>query len=463
MEFSIETLKPLAEQFAQLCTQVLQAEPEQTIRQLETDMRKNLHLLGRLALGQVLSQVEQVPEKRLACSCGGELQYQRRRTAKVESVFGWVSYERAYYAGCGCQVGHAPLDRRLGLQPGQVTAGLAALLALSGVELAFGSAADFLEEMLLVRVSENTIRKETECFGRLQTEWEQEQVTASQDPAHLQARLRERHSPPTRLYGSLDGAHVRIEPHTQEEKEAEEGAPAEKWREMKVGGWYQVEPVPQNQHTRRHREKSELGTQALRTTAMQYFCQIGSADPFGELLWATGCRQHADLAPEVVFVCDGARWIWRLVEQYYPQATQIVDWFHAEEHLEQVARDALPQAQRTAWLQKVRTFLWESDLQQVIHSCLILAPQSQVAEAAVTYFRNNAQRMDYARFREAGYMIGSGPIESGCKQIVSQRLKCSGAQWHETGANQTGKARAVWLSGDWQRLCALRDQLPLAG
>jgi len=80
----------------------------------------------------------------------------------------------------------------------------------------------------------------------------------------------------------------------------------------------------------------------------------------------------------------------------------------------------------------------------------------------VTYFRNNAHRMQYDRFRKMGYMIGSGTVESACKQIVTQRLKRSGAQWNVQGAVLTAKARAAWLSGDWHQLSSLRDRLPLA-
>jgi hypothetical protein len=70
--------------------------------------------------------------------------------------------------------------------------------------------------------------------------------------------------------------------------------------------------------------------------------------------------------------------------------------------------------------------------------------------------------MRYDQFRKNGYLIGSGTIESGCKQIVTQRLKRSGAQWSLDGAIQTAKARAAWLSGEWATLCAKRALLPLA-
>ena len=70
---------------------------------------------------------------------------------------------------------------------------------------------------------------------------------------------------------------------------------------------------------------------------MSYYCEIETAEMLGDIFWASGCQSQADLAAEEGFVCDGTGWIWGLIELYYPQATQIVDWFHAEERLEKVA------------------------------------------------------------------------------------------------------------------------------
>ncbi|MBN1449554.1 MAG: hypothetical protein JW963_00940 [Anaerolineales bacterium] len=160
---------------------------------------------------------------------------------------------------------------------------------------------------------------------------------------------------------------------------------------------------------------------------------------------------------------DGATWIWNLVTQYYPNAKQIVDWYHAEEHLEIVAAAAFSDlAQRATWLEETTRALWDGQVEDVVVACQTLAQTCSQAAQAVTYFTNNMERMRYDRFRAAGYMIGSGTIESGCKQIVSQRLKLSGAQWLVSGAVRTAKARAAWLSQQWHILCAHRSALPLA-
>jgi hypothetical protein len=258
----------------------------------------------------------------------------------------------------------------------------------------------------------------------------------------------------------MDAAKVRIEPRP---KKGEAKAEHEDWRDMKNLCWFETEIVPPAQLSKRQKKKTEREQIALRAKNKQYYCDILEADEFGKLLWATGCTVKADLCPDLVFLGDGAVWIWNLVGHYYPRAKQIVDWYHAEEHLEKVAASAFPDlAKRSEWLEKVIQLLWDGKVEEVIEACQALAKDGLVAQQAVTYFTNNCERMRYDQFRAAGYMIGSGTIESACKQIVSHRLKLPGAQWNLTGAVQTAKARAVWLSRQWHSLCNIRASTSLA-
>ena len=455
MEFTTEELAPIAEQMARLCVKKLGQGENRQIMVLEDGLRQGMKEMGRMVLGRALSQVDKELDRELPCQCGGRLHYQRRRAAKIESVFGWTSYERSYYAECKCGKGKAPLDEEFGLEPGKITPGLGKLLALAGSGMAFGESTGWLKEFLLLEISENSIRKETQSFGQFRENYEEKLKEQCQDEAYLQERLRKETEPPEQLYGSLDGAHVRIEDPDEDEE----------WREVKTGCWYQVEPVPVSQQTQRHRQKAEISHQALRAKDQQYYCDIQEVDDFEPLFWATGCRAKADLAKELVFLGDGAKWIWRLVGKYYPHAVQIVDWHHAEERLEKVAKDVFPEGEkRNTWLEDIRTALWWGNTSFVIRACEALAPCSEEASEALTYFCNNQHRMQYDRFREQGYMIGSGTIESACKQIVSHRLRCSGAQWTVEGARLTAKARAAWLShnDDWETLCSMRAGLPLA-
>ncbi len=465
MNYSTETINRIAQELAGMVKTAMDkqsraGESSPKIAQIETDMRETLRQIGIQALGLLLSSLQSTPEREIACGCGGSLHYQRMREATLISVFGKVRYQRAYYAECECGHGKAPLDETYGLEPGAVTAGLAALLALAGIEFSYDQSPTWLEHYLLFSVAENTVRSETEQMGALQAAEETTLIEQSQSESYQQARQREPGPIVPRLYGSIDAAKVRIEPRPKkgEAKEAHED-----WRDMKVLCWYEVEEVPLAQRTARHWEKVLREQPALRAKNMRYFCDITEAETFGKLLWATGCRLNADLSPELVFLGDGAVWIWNLVRLYYPKAVQIVDWFHAEEHLKEVAVAAFATPeQRATWLEPVTQALWEGQVEEVIRICQTLAPTCLKAQQAVTYFSNNSERMRYDRFRAAGYMIGSGIIESACKQVVTHRLDLPGAQWEVDGAVHTAKARAVWLSGQWSSLCQRRAALPLA-
>lgn len=464
MKYSTERIQKIAQEFTEMIKEAVieQRETEAgqpTIAGIEQGMREVLREIGQSSLGMVLSGLQKTPEREIACQCGGKLRYQRKREATVISVFGRVKYKRAYYAECQCKEGKAPLDEEYGLVPGAVTAGLAALLAQAGVAFSYDESPRWLASYLLFDVAENTVRSETEQMGALEAKAETEWIGQSQKESYLQERERQPGMIPKQLYGSMDAAKVRTEPRPKkgEAKEAHED-----WRDMKTLCWYEVESVPAAQQTTRQRKKVLREQPALRAKNMRYFADISEAEEFGKLLWATGCRLNADLCPELIFLGDGALWIWNLVGKYYPQAVQILDWFHAEEHLEAIAAAAFSDPiEQAAWLEPVTQALWDGQVENVILACQALAASCLKASQAANYFTNNMERMRYDRFRAAGYMIGSGTIESACKQIVTHRLALPGAQWEVDGAVYTAKARAAWLSGTWSSLCHARSALPL--
>ena len=465
MNYNTEDIQRIAEEVVKVVQKGIrqkqtEGQAPETMAEFEIAFREILRQIGAEAVGIFLSGLQPTPASEIACECGGQLHYQRMRPAVTTTVFGKVAYCRAYYAGCSCGKGLAPLDKTYGVEAGGISSGLAQLMALAGIAFSFEESEKWLKEFLLFEVSENSIRSETQKMGRLQQESEETAIQSSQNEKTLQERLRTEQQIPKRLYGSLDAAKVRIEPRTRQGVAVPEH---ENWRDMKVGCWYQAEAVAVSRQSSRQRQKAQREGTVFRTTHHQYYCDIAHVDEFGKLVWATGCQVSADLAAELVFVCDGAAWIWDLVEQYYPNAVQIVDWYHAEDRLKRLADAVFPSAtQRQAWLAPVVESLWQGQVEEVILACQPLANQHDEARQAVTYFSNNGQRMRYDLFRTQGYLIGSGTIESGCKQIVTHRLKRSGAQWIVQGAVRTAKARAAWLSGNWHTLCQKRAKLPLA-
>ena len=452
MKFSTKVIEKMAELLSE---EVLGYSEELAesggVMAIEEEMRRVLQQVGAQGLGRVLSEQDQrkARPRELRCPCGQQADYQRAREAVVVSVFGRVHYWRKYYLCAHCHQGQAPLDRELHLAAGEVTAGLGSLLALAGVEASFEEGRRKIQRYLGIEVSDNTIRKETQLFGQLQAEEEQEWKAKSQDPSYLQARVRQAVQRQERIYGSLDGVMTPLKGE---------------WRELKVICWYEAERVTRSKARRHHGQR--IGQQAeLQTKHITYAADQQDAEGFGQLVWATGCQREVEGYAEIVFIADGAAWIWRLVEQYYPNAIQIVDWYHACEYLAPIAQAAFPEApeERKTWLEQTREDLWQGRIQAVLAACrAVEARAPEPVRKAVSYYTNNEKRMNYAHLREQGYLIGSGTVESACKQIASLRLCCAGARWSKEGLVQTAKARAAWLSDAWDALSARRAKLPLA-
>jgi hypothetical protein len=434
MKFSTETLGKITDLLVTDLAEQLK-EGSISFNALEQGLREALQSIGQASIGQMLTLCDQQSHGVVCgCSCGQRAKRISRREAQILSIFGWVRYRRSYYACRHCGRRWYALDEREHLRAGRASAGMSRLLGMAGVTVSFEEAQRHIREYLLVVVSINTIRSETQRIGRLQFQRENVWRQQSQDLEYLQDR--ERHPVVTeRLYGSIDGAFVPLE---------------EGWKEEKTICWYQA--------------GQRYGSSELRATHLQYYTSLEEAAPFGELVWASGLQHHVDHAKELIFVCDAAAWIWKLVQHYFPNAIQIVDWYHACQRLYAVAETlaGYPEPERTTWLEQVKAFLWEGELSSLIQTLQSLRPDHpncEVLEEAITYYQNNQARMDYAYFRAQGYFIGSGTVESACKQIVALRLKRAGARWVKAGASTVAKARAAWLSHQWADL----DLLPLAG
>lgn len=418
-----------------------------SLSEMEQDLRAKLQKMGQFLLKSwIMLQARDYPEEHRKCPhCSGEAIYKYKREATLLTIVGQVTYKRAYYVCPACRTGHYPLDIELGLRSGEISAELESLGGMVGAQLAFEQGSALFEALTLVPLSNHSIAKATQAIGGEVQAQEAEWQAQSQDIDWLQTQKREAEQP-QRLYGAIDAAKIHIR-----------GEQEPMWRDMKVGAWFTTSMEPP---TSPHEDWE------IRATDISYYCDIQPAEAFGHLIWATGCQRQAQLAQELVFLGDGADWIWNQVQTHYPKATQIVDWFHATQYIPPIANAAFSdEVQRQDWIRMVRTHLWEGQLDAVIAACEHFCdhPQAgQDAQTAITYFQNNRQRMDYAVYRTKGYQIGSGTIESGCKRIVAQRMKVPGAIWSLDGAIKTAKARAALLSGQWADMAARRIHLPLA-
>src|SRR5512145_293426 len=361
MECSTRRMEQVAKLLAEEVGERLVGQPD--VNKLEGMMRELVKEAASVGLQQAIEQGEETCGSReVLCSCGQKAQFVSKRSAVVWTVFGKVDYQRRYYLCPNCHQGQSPVDQKYGIVPGQTTPTLASLLGVLGVEVSFEEASRLAERFLLFRVSDNTVRKQTEGYGNAQTQVEKEWIENAENEKALQVRERSLEHQPDRIYASLDGAHVPLQ---------------QEWRELKTLCWYKVEKIrpsiPRKHHGSPMSEQSDL-----QTKDMKYHCDVTEAEQFGRLLWATGLQNQADTYDEVVFVSAGAVWIWRLVEKYFPQAIQIVDWYHARHYLTPIAETAFgadtQQAQH--WLTQTRTDLWEGRIQEVIQACRTLLPRA---------------------------------------------------------------------------------------
>jgi Uncharacterised protein family (UPF0236) len=386
-----------------------------SLSEMEVELKKALQEVGSNILGAWLeAQEPKYPADEQVCECGQTARYERCREGKSLTLFGWVSYRRNYYLCAHCHHGHYPLDQRLGIKPGEMSAEVVKVAALVGVEDAYGSSRELLLQTTQLDLSPNSIRSACHQVGEQVEDWEARALQDSQDGPSLLRQRREA-TPPERLYASMDGYLVRFK---------------DGFHEMKAGAFWIV-------NAKGHAQ------------AIEYYTDTAPAEAFSNLVWARAVARCAHLARELVFIADGAHWIWRIVQRHFPQAIQIVDWYHASAYLNKVAYAAFgehtPQAH--AWLEQSKTDLYAGRLGSVIRACralLDLAPKA-VAEAR-SYFAANRTRLRYAKFRSLGLQIGSGSMESGCKQIALERLKIAGAQWSPDGARKLAKTRAAFLS-----------------
>lgn len=289
MQCSIRRL----EQVAKLLAEEIQEQlaEEQGINEMEQMMRELVKEAAGLGIQQVLEQGEErYARQAVECGCGENARFVSKREAVLWTVFGKVSYKRRYYLCAECHQGQSPLDQKYGIEPGQVTQTLSSLLGVLGAEVAFEAASQLAERFLLFRVSDNTLRKQTEGYAKAQAQAEKEWIEKAEDEKSLQVRERSLEHRFGRIYASIDGAHVPLQ---------------HEWRELKTLCWYQVEKLGRS--APRRDPGQPVGEQShLQAKNMKYYCDLTEVQQFGRLLWATGIQNNVDTYAEVVFVSDGA-------------------------------------------------------------------------------------------------------------------------------------------------------------
>jgi hypothetical protein len=248
---------------------------------------------------------------------------------------------------------------------------------------------------------------------------------------------------PSTLYIAADGTGVpvlRRETHGRRGKAADGIA---RTREAKLGAVFTQTTVDESGHPVRDADSTS------------YPGKIEEMESFGGRLYAEAVRRGLNQAQTVAMLGDGAPWVWNLADLHFPGAVKIVDFYHAADHLNGIARLLYPEdeAGRKVWFGRMRKRLKRGRVLEIIGELggLRLGRKKQEAlSKAVVYFEKNRQRMRYDRLRQQGLFIGSGVVEAGCKSLIGKRLKQSGMHWTVRGSNAIIALRCCLESGGFE-------------
>jgi hypothetical protein len=351
----------------------------------------------------------------------------RRRPKVIETLFGPVELFRNYYYGTGQGEGRVPLDEVLGLIEGYSPA-LARLMCRAGGQSPFEAASTDLRAYGGIKVEGRAIQRMVN-------------LVAPAVRKTLEAETSELGAPKVNvLCVSGDGTGI---PMMKKELEGVTGKQPDgsaKTREVKLGCVFTQSGVDEEGRPMRDPDSSS------------YIATMTNAVEFGGLLRKEAFRRGMAGALKVVFLGDGATWVWEVARVNFPGAVHILDFFHAADHLGELC-DALyfkgsqkSKSQAETW----RICLKEDGVDAVIAAAQAALPRSgprrKEAKKQIAYFQKNRDRMLYATFRAAGYFIGSGVVEAGCRTVVGQRLKQSGMFWSSGGAQNVLALRSAILS-----------------
>lgn len=307
----------------------------------------------------------------------------------------------------------------------------------------FQQAASVLERVGQMPLSDTTAWRQAQDWGE-RARLLEAQATAEANALPARDQIAPGEPVTSTVKGAaLDGAMIHIR--------------GEGWKELKVGNIFEV--VLQASRDKQTGDVMNLA----HAVCSSYVAHLGGPETFGQMLWAEARRRNWTQAGETVVLGDGALWIWSQVAQHFYTSRQVVDWYHASSHLRLAAAllhgEATPQAQQ--WFKEHETLLYEGHADRLASTLRDAAQSKRKVAAALRreagYFADNCRRMQYLEVREDDLPIGSGPVESACKQYRA-RLAGPGMRWGRTGAERMLPIRTAIMGHDfdawWRRLAA---------
>lgn len=401
---------------------------------LESGLREALLKDGCRILEGLLNQPHALGRHTPSGTCHGN------RSKRIQSLLGSFELTRGYYqTGAGR---HFPMDEVLGLTD-SYTPGLAKMMChAAGMDGSYEEAEETLMYYAGVSVPFSQIRRMVQRVGPDLAQWSNSREEARNEAAST-------------LYASYDGTGVPMRKSETRGRKGKQPDGSSATREVKLGSVFTSETLDAE------------GNPVRDPDSTTYVASFGNADAFGAMIRQEARLRGLGLAKRVAVLGDGAHWIWRLARINFPGAMQILDFYHACEHLSKLADALFPNndginarfvRKWTTWLETDKVLrITEDAKKRLPHH----GPRRDAAICEIGYFQSNAQRMMYASFKRQGYFIGSGVVEAGCKTVIGKRTKQSGMFWRVKGAQNILDIRCAVMSDTYNLYWQSRRQAQL--
>jgi hypothetical protein len=389
-------------------------------------VRSAMHHAGAAALTELLQfPTPTSDQRRLPCPCGHQARYRELRSKAVLTAVGKVEVSRPYYLCSHCHTGQFPADVELDIEDREFSPGVRRMQAVVGQEAPFDHGRQQMKLLADLEVTTKGVERMAEAIGEDIAAREQHEI---QKAVQLDLPIVVGEPVPI-LYVQMDGTGVPVvKKETVGRQGKIEGQPAHT-RQAKLGCVFT------------QTKWDEEGYAIRKPDSTTYVGAIETAEEFGKRLYLEAWKRGWSRAKKKVVIGDGAEWIWNIAHQHFPGAIQIVDLYHARQHLWELARKLYPQDEvnQKRWMLVHQDLLDHGKIKKLTVALRSIATNNpELAEKIRTeadYFHRNALRMRYPKFRRLHLFVGSGVIEAGCKTVIGSRLKQSGMFWTVRGAN----------------------------
>lgn len=414
---------------------------------LELIVRQRVLQLAGAAVEQRLNaDTSDERGSRIRCRCGQEARYAGRRTKNFLCVLGPLRLERAYYHCPSCGQGFCPRDRQLGLENSSLSPALTRMAGTVGAMVSFQEGSALLRELAGVPVDAKQVERTAEALGKEIAEDEREDCEPC-DTLPL----------PQTLYLGMDGTGIPLRAEELVGRSGKQADGSAKTGEVKLCTIWSAESLDE-QGTPIRDEGSVTYSAALESA-----CTSDTAaerSPFAQRVGREALRRRFGQAPRPVVLGDGAPWIWNIAEEQFPEALQIVDRFHAKQHLSDLGKALYgPTAPRAAqWAERRKEELDTGKFLALLNGIRRQVSHSEEARRCLHYFQTNRHRMRYPEFHAQGLCTSTGVVEAGCKVAIGTRLKRAGMHWTVQGSNAIIALRCSKLSGRFQDFWERRSE-----